>query len=484
MKYIVIVLSLFLSLGLNASSLTQAEKNYANDLNQHSVLVGRLSPNIKRVYKFTATNDGTVDIYTTGSTDTYGYLYTPNSDDPIEEDDISSGINKNFSFKDLYVEKGKTYYIAVEGYANNQTGYFRIKLETHYNAINEEASPILWTTNQFSTYESRERDLEIFWATSLKVTIYGSTENGYDFVTIKDQNGNVVKKLSGSINEEFVVDGSKITVMLSSDGSVPSDGVTVVIGENDGVGFIPTSKRLDVLALKQGDYQFNIDGVDYSSIGCVPTTYAMMIDYYAKQRDNTNLNIRANINALLQLYSDNDILSHDLDGTSVNVGDERFVNLLSHQNMAFSNWLSWISYSLTLNRSSTQGWTYDTFISNVKQNINQNKPIAVSVILFEIVDGWFGDYYQFVGGHHMLITGYSGENNLIINDTWAHQASTWEKTNFNSSYNVYNKDEDIVNASSYGINTNITFKLGNYIAVARTHSASYNIPERVTFYTY
>jgi hypothetical protein len=483
MKYIIIVLSLFLSLSLNADALTQTQKVNARALDDHPNRPGVLSPGIKRVYKFTATDDGTVDIYTTGSIDTFGYLYMPNSSIPLEEDDIDSSGNRNFSFNDVYVEKGKTYYIGVEGYGNNISGNFRIHFEPHYNGNDGEVSKTQWITNKFTNYESRKQSLEIFWATSLKVTIYGSTEKDYDFVTIKDQNGNTIEKLSGDINKNFTVDGSKITVELSSDASVLSSGVTVTISEYDGQGFVPTSKQLDVLALKQRDYQFYIDGVDYSVIGCVPTTYAMMIDYYAKQRDDIDLDIRTNINSLLQLYSNNDILGKESDGsTSVAVTGEGFVNLLSHQNIAFKNNLSWVSYSLTLNRSNTQGWTYETFISNVKQNINQNKPIAVSVALFKEVDGWFGDYYQFVGGHHMLLTGYNGNNTLYVNDTWAHQASTWEKVDFNFNYNVYNKKEDKVNISVYGVNTNIAFKLGSYIAVVRNHSASFNIPEYVSWY--
>jgi len=70
-------------------------------------------------------------------------------------------------------------------------------------------------------------------ATALTVTINGETEATYDYIYIYDQDGNNVDQFDGSIEEEFTVSGSSITVRLVTDGSVTDDGVTVTVSEAD-----------------------------------------------------------------------------------------------------------------------------------------------------------------------------------------------------------------------------------------------------------
>ena len=92
-----------------------------------------------------------------------------------------------------------------------------------------EDSQITWTTGTYSNNTNISKTLTIPDATTLIVTLIGETEQNYDFITIKDKNGNVVKKLSGSINETFEVSGDVITANLKSDYSVTKSGVTVSI---------------------------------------------------------------------------------------------------------------------------------------------------------------------------------------------------------------------------------------------------------------
>jgi len=73
----------------------------------------------------------------------------------------------------------------------------------------------------------------------LVVKINGSTEEYYDKVVIKNSQGNVVRELTGQIDEEFGVSDSKIIVELVSDYSEESDGVVITVKEYDNSYYIP-----------------------------------------------------------------------------------------------------------------------------------------------------------------------------------------------------------------------------------------------------
>ena len=93
-----------------------------------------------------------------------------------------------------------------------------------------------WTTGHYSNNTNRSKTLSISDASSLTVTVIGSTEAGYDYIYIYDANGNQVKRLSGLINETFTVSGSSIKAKLTSDYSQTRSGVTVTIASTGSGG--------------------------------------------------------------------------------------------------------------------------------------------------------------------------------------------------------------------------------------------------------
>ena len=64
-------------------------------------------------YKYTATKNGTLTFYTTGSQDTYGCLY--DSTGSLVSYDDNSGTSSNFSIT-RSVKTGETYYLALKLY--------------------------------------------------------------------------------------------------------------------------------------------------------------------------------------------------------------------------------------------------------------------------------------------------------------------------------------------------------------------------------
>ena len=118
-----------------------------------------------------------------------------------------------------------------------------------------------WVTGAYDNDDILTKDLRISKADRLKVKIQGSTEKDYDFVYIYDQNGELVKKLSGNIDQEFIVDGSLITAKLISDDSVTDSGVRVEIKK---VSINPNPSNLpsvgSIANAKVKIYQINSDG--------------------------------------------------------------------------------------------------------------------------------------------------------------------------------------------------------------------------------
>ena len=86
-----------------------------------------------------------------------------------------------------------------------------------------------WKTGAYGNYEDSQMRLYINGANKLKVSIKGKTEQGYDFVSIYDSKGKLIKKLSGKINKNFIVNGSNILAKLTSDDSTTDKGVRIHI---------------------------------------------------------------------------------------------------------------------------------------------------------------------------------------------------------------------------------------------------------------
>ena len=92
-----------------------------------------------------------------------------------------------------------------------------------------DSSNTTWTTGAYGNDEDKSKILSIPNANSLTVTVSGTTESGYDYLYIYDENNIEVKKLDGSINENFVVNGSSIKARLVTDYLVTESGVSVTI---------------------------------------------------------------------------------------------------------------------------------------------------------------------------------------------------------------------------------------------------------------
>jgi len=144
--------------------------------------------------------------------------------------------------------------------------------------VNTPPSNTTWTTGRYQNNQDIRQQLSIPNATGLTVSMVGTTENGYDFIYIYDAQGNEIKKVSGSINEEFTVNGSTITARLRSDYSIIASGVTVTIRTTT-TG--PVDTTAPVITLNGGNVTLTV-GDTYSDAG-------------ATANDNVDGDITANI---------------------------------------------------------------------------------------------------------------------------------------------------------------------------------------------
>jgi len=123
-----------------------------------------------------------------------------------------------------------------------------LMLFTSVYAVEAVNSSTTWTTGAYENNAHLSKRLFINDANKLVVKIKGSTEFDYDFVYVYNQNGKLIKKISGAIDTEFLVDGSSIKVELISDDEVTDSGITVNISK---------SKTDSVTSWKTGEYSNN-----------------------------------------------------------------------------------------------------------------------------------------------------------------------------------------------------------------------------------
>jgi hypothetical protein len=148
------------------------------------------------------------------------------------------------------------------------------------NADNTNQQPITsWTTGAYGNNEDRREQLSIPNATRLIVTVSGETERWYDFIYIYNNRGRRIRRLHGTINQEFTVNGSSITARLRSDYSITKPGVTVTIRDANG-GSSDTVKP--VITMLGSDVTLTV-GDTYTDAG-------------ATANDNVDGDITANIN--------------------------------------------------------------------------------------------------------------------------------------------------------------------------------------------
>ncbi|MDM8558004.1 caspase family protein [Candidatus Parabeggiatoa sp. HSG14] len=95
-----------------------------------------------------------------------------------------------------------------------------------------EINPDAYSTILYKDNQDARQILSIQGETALKVSLKGKTELGSDFIEVLDKDGKQFtppKKVSGYINETFIVAGDSIQVHFTSNESKTSDGVTVTI---------------------------------------------------------------------------------------------------------------------------------------------------------------------------------------------------------------------------------------------------------------
>ena len=120
-----------------------------------------------------------------------------------------------------------------------------------------------WTTGKYKNNSTLVKELHIDGASKLKVKITGTTENGYDFVYIYSANGSLIKKLSGVLDEEFIVDDSSITAKLISDNTVIYGGVTITIEKTSSNSTGATSWTINnYFNLSNIEKKLDIEGAD------------------------------------------------------------------------------------------------------------------------------------------------------------------------------------------------------------------------------
>lgn len=85
-------------------------------------------PNEKETFKIEVPEDGVINVFSSGDTDTYGRFYSETQEDICGDDD-NSGVNNNFAIQ-CNVAAG-TYYLEVEAFDEEQTGEFSVTWQFH-----------------------------------------------------------------------------------------------------------------------------------------------------------------------------------------------------------------------------------------------------------------------------------------------------------------------------------------------------------------
>jgi len=108
----------------------------------------------------------------------------------------------------------------------------------HQSSIHDKTISTEWTNRPYENNEDETRQLCLDGAENIRVIIIGEIEANYDFLSISDNSGNELAKLSGKLNEELTVVGSCISVNFTSNETISKKGFTITVVNNAGV-FIP-----------------------------------------------------------------------------------------------------------------------------------------------------------------------------------------------------------------------------------------------------
>ena len=182
-------------------------------------------------YYFDTTAAGTITVSLTNLPKDYDVYLLNSAGTTVAKSESGSTSNENISYSSTAAGK---YYVKVMGYSGAFSTSTAYALKATYpsgtdtnqwyyetKAVN---SPHSYTNNYNNTYTYTKVGAQ-------KVSVHFTrleTEAGYDFVYIKDKNGNVIAKYDGTKSAFWAeVDGDTINVNLVSDYSVTAYGYTI-----------------------------------------------------------------------------------------------------------------------------------------------------------------------------------------------------------------------------------------------------------------
>lgn len=97
------------------------------------------------------------------------------------------------------------------------------------------------TTYITGPYQNRQHDektLSIPDAEAIEITVFGETEQDYDFLTLYNDKSEEIARFSGMINEKLVIKGNQIYVIFKADNRTTKSGVKVEIVTSSLLNFI------------------------------------------------------------------------------------------------------------------------------------------------------------------------------------------------------------------------------------------------------
>lgn len=96
-------------------------------------------------------------------------------------------------------------------------------------SLNIFAKCLEWDSGEYGNLVDINSSLSMENTEKIQVCLLGEIERGRDFVTIYDSNRKILKRFSGVLNRNFVVNDSKIFINLKSDETITKSGVKVQI---------------------------------------------------------------------------------------------------------------------------------------------------------------------------------------------------------------------------------------------------------------
>ncbi len=122
-------------------------------------------------FRYVAKKNGKITFYSTGSSDTYGYILDASGDTLRSDDESGDGNNFSISYQ---VSAGTTYYLAAGFYSSSQTGSFEVCL------LVDEPLAITGGLQTYTLFNSGRTDAATRYSSSSNPAADTLTNDGYD----------------------------------------------------------------------------------------------------------------------------------------------------------------------------------------------------------------------------------------------------------------------------------------------------------------